>query len=136
MKAIAQVIFAMAATLACCPAAQAGNQYYGEVAINPPARAASGALNAARRSQDPRAEIGCAVQYGFPQSQYPYPTEKQVYATCRALTSQARLDCISLDPIFIDMVRAISPSSLVTFVADENGLCVRMTVDNSSSHLP
>lgn len=136
MKAIAPALLAFAAALACCPSAHAGNQYYGEISINPPARAASGSLSWARRSQDPRAEIGCAVQYGFPQLIYPYPTAKQVYVTCRALTSQASLYCISLDPVLIDTARAISPSSLLTFAADADGLCTRMTVDNSSSHLP
>ncbi|MFK3648820.1 hypothetical protein ACI2IY_10315 [Lysobacter enzymogenes] len=134
---IGSTLLALAAALACCPAAYAGNQYFdGDVSLNLPGRGAAGGLNAARRSPDPRAEIGCAVKYGIPDSSYPYPGLKQVYVTCRAINSQGSLYCISVDPVVVDIARTISPSSFVAFSADANGVCSRLMVDNSSSHLP
>ncbi len=130
-------LLALAVAVACCPAARAGHQYYdSDVSVYLPGRGASGILNAARRSPDPNAQIGCTIKYGVPTSTYPYPGLTQAYVTCVARNSQGRVDCISVDPVVIDIARAIVPTSFVAFSADESGQCVRLSVSNESAYLP
>jgi hypothetical protein len=96
-----------------------------EVTVSP-GQGASGAVSAARYSNDTSQSIGC----------YTTRTPSTTYIVCNARDkNSAAVACITSTPILADMADAISNYSFVYFTVGSGSSCSSMFISNSSAFL-
>lgn len=97
-----------------------------EVRVYPASSYAYGGLNSARRSSDAVQYINCNTNRG------PFGG---TLGSCNARDRNGvSASCTTTDPLAIDMMQSVGPSSAVFFMWDASGVCSYLSITHSSAY--
>lgn len=97
-----------------------------EVRVYPTSSYAYGGVNSARRSSDTVQYINCNINRG------PFGASQ---GSCNARDRNGvSASCTTTDPLAVDMMQSVGPSSAVFFMWDASGVCSYLSITHSSAY--
>jgi hypothetical protein len=97
-----------------------------EVRVYPASSYAYGGVNSARRSSDTMQSISCNTYRG---------PSGGTLGSCNARDRNGvSASCTTVDPLAIDMMQSVGPSSVVFFMWDAGGTCSYLSITHGSAY--